>query len=55
VITARELTEDDRQRLARSAQRVILKQATPLEDLRREIRELLVARTHATWRGSVVQ
>jgi signal transduction histidine kinase/CheY-like chemotaxis protein len=43
VVTAKELTEDDRQRLSRSAQRVILKQATPLEDLRREIRGLLVA------------
>jgi signal transduction histidine kinase/CheY-like chemotaxis protein len=46
VVTAKDLTEDDRQRLGRSAQRVILKQATPLEDLRREIRGLLVARTH---------
>jgi CheY-like chemotaxis protein len=44
VVTAKELNEDDRQRLSRSAQRVILKQATPLEDLRREIRGLLVAR-----------
>jgi signal transduction histidine kinase/CheY-like chemotaxis protein len=44
VVTARELTEDDRQRLARSAQRVLYKQVMPLEDLRREIRGLLVAR-----------
>lgn len=44
VVTARDLTDDDRQRLSRSAERVILKQAMPLEDLRHEIRQLLHTR-----------
>jgi CheY-like chemotaxis protein len=44
VVTAKELTDEDRQRLARNAQRVILKQGTPLEDLRREIQEVLAER-----------
>jgi len=44
VVTAKDLTEDDRQRLSRSAERVILKQAMPLEDLRHEIRGLLQTR-----------
>jgi signal transduction histidine kinase/CheY-like chemotaxis protein len=47
VVTARDLTDDDRQRLSRSCQRVILKQAMPLEDLRHEIRVLLSARRGA--------
>jgi CheY-like chemotaxis protein len=41
IVTAKELTEEDRQRLARSAERVILKQALRIDDLRDEIRELL--------------
>ncbi len=44
VVTAKDLTDEDRERLARNAERVILKQAVPLEDLRREIRGLLRAR-----------
>jgi signal transduction histidine kinase/CheY-like chemotaxis protein len=44
VITAKDLTDDDRERLSRSAQRVILKQAMPLGELRDEIRSLLVRR-----------
>jgi signal transduction histidine kinase/DNA-binding response OmpR family regulator len=43
VVTAKELTDEDRARLALSAQRVILKQAAPLEDLREEIRGILTA------------
>jgi CheY-like chemotaxis protein len=41
VVTAKDLSDEDRQRLARNVERVILKQATPLEDLRREINGLL--------------
>jgi CheY-like chemotaxis protein len=44
VITAKDLTDDDRQRLSRNCERVILKQAMPLEDLRHEIRVVLSAR-----------
>jgi signal transduction histidine kinase/DNA-binding response OmpR family regulator len=44
VVTAKDLTDEDRERLARNAERVILKQAVPLDDLRREIRGLLTAR-----------
>jgi signal transduction histidine kinase/CheY-like chemotaxis protein len=44
VVTAKDLTDDDRQRLSRNCQRVILKQAMPLEDLRTEIRGVLSAR-----------
>ena len=44
VVTAKDLTDDDRERLARSAERVILKQAMPLEELRYELRGLLAAR-----------
>jgi CheY-like chemotaxis protein len=47
VITAKDLTDDDRERLSRSAQRVILKQAMPLGDLRDEIRSLLARRGNA--------
>jgi CheY-like chemotaxis protein len=47
VVTAKELTEDDRQRLMRNAERVILKQAMPLDQLRHEIRGLLLARRSA--------
>ncbi|MBV9894804.1 MAG: response regulator [Chloroflexi bacterium] len=47
VITAKDLTDDDRQRLSRNCQRVILKQAMPLEDLRRELRGVLSARRRA--------
>jgi CheY-like chemotaxis protein len=48
VVTAKDLTEEDRERLARSAERVILKQAVPLGELRQEIRRLLVARRALT-------
>jgi CheY-like chemotaxis protein len=51
VVTAKDLTEEDRQRLSRNAQRVILKQAVPLEDLRDEIRDVLSARTAISGRG----
>jgi CheY-like chemotaxis protein len=44
VVTAKDLTQEDRERLARSAERVILKQALRVEDLRAEIRSLLTAR-----------
>ena len=43
VVTAKELTDEDRQRLARSAERVLLKQALRVEDLREEVRALLAA------------
>jgi signal transduction histidine kinase/DNA-binding response OmpR family regulator len=41
VVTAKDLTEEDRTRLARSAEQVILKQALRVDDLRTEIRGLL--------------
>ncbi|MBV9173791.1 MAG: response regulator [Chloroflexi bacterium] len=41
VVTAKDLTDEDRQRLAEGAQRVVLKAALRLEDLRRELRQLL--------------
>jgi CheY-like chemotaxis protein len=44
VVTAKDLTDDDRERLSRSAQRVILKQAMPLGELRGQIRGLLARR-----------
>ncbi len=44
VVTAKDLTREDRQRLARSAERVILKQSAPLETLSHEIRGILAAR-----------
>jgi CheY-like chemotaxis protein len=47
VVTAKDLTEEDRSRLAQSAQRVILKQATPLGELRQEIQSLLLTRRGA--------
>ena len=43
IVTAKELTEEDRQRLAQGAERVILKQALRLEDLREEVRTLLAS------------
>jgi len=43
VVTAKDLTEEDRTRLARSAEQVILKQALRMDDLRTEIRGLLAA------------
>ncbi|TMF01966.1 MAG: response regulator [Chloroflexi bacterium] len=46
VVTAKDLTDEDRERLARNAQRVIIKQAVPLEELREEIRGILTRRTH---------
>jgi signal transduction histidine kinase/DNA-binding response OmpR family regulator len=44
VITARDLNDEDRERLARNAERVFQKQAVPLEQLREEIRGILAAR-----------
>ncbi len=47
VVTAKDLTdltEDDRDRLARNAERVIVKQAIPLEGLRQEVRDVLARR-----------
>ena len=44
VITAKELSDDDRARLARNAERVFQKQAVPLEQLRQEIRGILTER-----------
>jgi CheY-like chemotaxis protein len=41
VVTAKDLTDEDRQLLADSAQRVVLKQALRVDELRRELRELL--------------
>jgi DNA-binding response OmpR family regulator len=43
VVTARELTDDDRQRLSNSAARVIPKQALRVDDLPVQLRELLKA------------
>jgi CheY-like chemotaxis protein len=43
VVTAKELTEDDRQRLSSSAARVILKRALRVDDLPLQLRELLHA------------
>jgi DNA-binding response OmpR family regulator len=41
VVTARELTDEDRARLVGAAQRVITKQALSLDELRGQIRDLL--------------
>jgi len=41
VVTAKDLTDEDRQRLARVTERVIHKQAVPLDSVRQEIRGLL--------------
>lgn len=41
VVTAKDLTDEDRARLARNAQRVLVKQAMPLGELRQEIHSLL--------------
>jgi CheY-like chemotaxis protein len=46
ILTAKDLTDEDRQRLARNAERVILKQALRIEDLRDEVRSLLAAYRH---------
>jgi CheY-like chemotaxis protein len=43
VVTAKELSDDDRQRLSSSAARVILKQALRMDDLPVQLRELLHA------------
>jgi signal transduction histidine kinase/CheY-like chemotaxis protein len=43
VVTARELSEEDRQRLAHSAEQVILKQALGVDNLRTKIRGMLAA------------
>jgi CheY-like chemotaxis protein len=44
VVTARELTDEDRQRLASGVQRVVLKDRLGLDELRQEIRGLLEQR-----------
>ena len=49
VMTAKDLTDEDRQRLARSAEQVILKEALRVDDLPAEIRGLLL--THRTRDG----
>jgi signal transduction histidine kinase/CheY-like chemotaxis protein len=43
VVTAKDLTDEDRKRLSRNAEQVILKQALRMDDLRTEIRGLLAA------------
>jgi CheY-like chemotaxis protein len=43
IMTAKDLTDEDRARLARNAERVILKQGLPVDDLREEVRGLLSA------------
>lgn len=43
VVTAKDLTEEDRERLAVWAERVVLKQASRVDELRDEIRGLLLA------------
>jgi CheY-like chemotaxis protein len=53
VVTAKDLTDDDRERLSRSAEHVILKQAVPLEELRDQIRCLLS--THCGAPGQVLR
>ena len=49
VMTAKDLTDEDRQRLARTAEQVIHKEALRVDDLPAEIRGLLV--THRTRDG----
>ena len=51
VVTAKDLTEDDRQRLAQSAERVIVKHALRVDELRSEIRGLLPARRSRNGHG----
>jgi CheY-like chemotaxis protein len=53
VVTARDLSVQDRERLARSAERVILKQALRVDELRSEIRGALAA--HRTRGGTAFQ
>ena len=48
VVTAKDLTDEDRERLQQNAQRVILKQAVPVDGLRNEIRALLRSRRTRT-------
>ncbi|HEY0582264.1 MAG TPA: response regulator, partial [Chloroflexota bacterium] len=43
VVTAKDLSDEDRERLARCAERVIHKQALRVDELRQEIRGLLTA------------
>ena len=43
VVTAKELTEDDRRRLAGAAERVIVKQSTPIDKLGEQVRDALAA------------
>jgi CheY-like chemotaxis protein len=49
VVTAKELADEDRQRLSRSAERIVLKQALRVDELREEVRALLSA--HRTRNG----
>jgi CheY-like chemotaxis protein len=55
VVTAKDLTDDDRERLGRNAERVILKQAMPLDGLRDEIRGVLTARRRANGHSNAVR
>jgi CheY-like chemotaxis protein len=50
VITAKDLTDQEREHLATGAQRVVLKQALRVDELRRELRQLLGQ--HQTRMGS---
>jgi CheY-like chemotaxis protein len=55
VMTAKDLTQEDRLRLAHSAERVVLKQGLPVDELRQEVRGLLRAhrvRTHGQLEGN---
>jgi adenylate cyclase len=55
VMTAKDLTQEDSVRLARNAERVVLKQGLPIDDLRQEVRGLLRAhrlRTHGQLEGN---
>jgi CheY-like chemotaxis protein len=52
IVTAKDLTDDDRKRLARGAERVIMKQALRIEDLREEVRGLLATYRQRAQGGS---
>ena len=44
VVTAKDLTDEDRERLGQNAERVLLKQTMPFDELQQEIRGVLMAR-----------
>ena len=44
VVTAKDLTDEDRERLGHNAERVLLKQTMPIDKLQQEIRGVLMAR-----------